>query len=254
VIIAPESTITLRAGRRPPPQSGFTLVEVAIVLVIVGLLLGAMLKGQELVRGAQVKSLVSQQDGIRAAFLAFVDRFGAPPGDYAGASTHLSCRTVCLNGNGNGRIESAAAPANGSEAREDLLAWTHLSAASFLTGEYFMTPGAVAPSDSNSPKNPHGVYLQIAYDANFGLDSGDTSRHNIKTGNQIPVSILAEVDHKFDDGRPHGGSFQFSVYTAPGGIAPTGNGGAASCVSAQVLGALWNAASGLTNCGAASLL
>jgi prepilin-type N-terminal cleavage/methylation domain-containing protein len=251
---ASRSTIAFRAGRRAPAQSGFTLIEIAIVLVIVGLLLGAMLKGQELVRGAQVKNLVSQQDGIRAAFLAFVDRFGAPPGDYAGASTHLSCRTVCLNGNGNGRIESAAAPANGSEAREDLLAWTHLSAASFLTGEYFMTPGAVAPSDSNSPKNPHGVYLQIAYDANFGLDSGDTSRHNIKTGNQIPVSILAEVDHKFDDGRPHGGSFQFSVYTAPGGIAPTGNGGAASCVSAQVLGALWNAASGLTNCGAASLL
>jgi prepilin-type N-terminal cleavage/methylation domain-containing protein len=242
------------AARHRPSHSGFTLIEVAIVLVIVGLLLGAMLKGQELVRGAEVKSLVSQQDGIRVAFLAFVDRFGAPPGDYADASTHLSCRTACLNGNGNGRIESAAAPANGSEAREDLLAWTHLSAAGFLTGEYFMTPGAVAPSDGNSPKNRHGVYLQIVYDAGFGLESGDTPRHNIKTGNQIPVSVLAEVDRKFDDGRPHGGSFQFSPYTAPGGVPPIGNGGAASCVSGQLPGALWNATSGLTNCGAASLL
>lgn len=233
-------------------QRGFTLVELAIVLVIAGLLFGAFLKGQELVLSARVKNLVSQQDGFRVAVFAFQDRFGAPPGDYANASMHLTCRTICLNGNGNGRIESDAAPANGSEMREDLLAWTHLSAAGFLAGEYFMQAGATAPRDDNSPKNPYGVYVQLVFDSNYGSPSNGVARHNIKTGNQIPVSVLAEVDHKIDDGRPHAGSFQFSAYSAPGGVAPP-QAGATSCIGADGADAIWNATGGLTNCGAATL-
>lgn len=243
------------APRHAAAQAGFTLVEIAIVIVVVGLLMGAMLKGQELVHGAQVKNLASQQDGIKAAFLAFADRFGAPPGDYAHAGTYVSCRGTCLNGNGNGRVENNAAPANGSEAREDLLAWEHLSAAGFIAGQYFLNPGETAASDSNSPKNRFGIHLQIAFDANFGLDASKNACHNIKTGNQVPASLLAEADHKFDDGRPHSGAFQFSTYTVPGGIAPDNSGAAASsCVSGQALDARWNATAGLANCGAASLL
>jgi prepilin-type N-terminal cleavage/methylation domain-containing protein len=234
------------------PQRGFTLVELAIVLVVAGLLLGAFLKGRELVVGARVKNLVSQQDGFRVAVLAFQDRFGAPPGDHAGASTHLTCRATCLNGNGNGRIESNAVPADGSEIREDLLAWTHLSAAGFLAGDYFMQAGANAPRDDNSPKNPYGVHMQIVFDGNYGSPSNGVARHNIKTGNQIPVSVLAEVDHKFDDGRPYAGGFQFSTYTAPGGMAPTHT-GTGSCLNLDGSDAIWNAIGGVTNCGAATL-
>ncbi|HVS27365.1 MAG TPA: prepilin-type N-terminal cleavage/methylation domain-containing protein, partial [Burkholderiales bacterium] len=47
-------------------QSGFTLIEIAIVLVIIGLLLGGVLKGQELITSARVRNLISQQDGIKA--------------------------------------------------------------------------------------------------------------------------------------------------------------------------------------------
>ena len=69
---------------------GFTLIEIAIVLVIIGLLLGGVLKGQELITGARVRNLISQQDGIKAAFFGFQDRFRALPGDYA-AATPTSC-------------------------------------------------------------------------------------------------------------------------------------------------------------------
>ena len=54
-------------------RNGFTLIEVAIVLVIIGLLLGGILKGQELITGARVRNLISQQDGIKAAFFGFQD-------------------------------------------------------------------------------------------------------------------------------------------------------------------------------------
>ena len=68
---------------------GFTLIEIAIVLVIIGLLLGGILKGQELITSARVRNLISQQDGVKAAFFGFQDRFRALPGDYTAATTNI---------------------------------------------------------------------------------------------------------------------------------------------------------------------
>src|SRR4030095_7269589 len=71
-------------------NNGFTLIEIAIVLVIIGLLLGGVLKGQELITGARVRNLASQQDGVKAAYFGFLDRYRALPGDYIAASTNIS--------------------------------------------------------------------------------------------------------------------------------------------------------------------
>jgi prepilin-type N-terminal cleavage/methylation domain-containing protein len=71
--------------------AGFTLIEIAIVLVIIGLLLGGVVKGQEPITSARVRSLIAQQDGIRAAFFGFQDRYRALPGDCAAASTSINC-------------------------------------------------------------------------------------------------------------------------------------------------------------------
>src|SRR5262245_51071879 len=98
-------------------QTGFTLIEIAIVLVIIGLLLGGVLKGQELITSARVRNMISQQDGIKAAYFGFLDRYRALPGDYTAATTNIngiSTASGCGgatngNGNGNGRIESGAA-------------------------------------------------------------------------------------------------------------------------------------------------
>ena len=237
---------------------GFTLIEIAIVLVIIGLLLGGVLKGQELITGARVRNLISQQDGIKAAFFGFQDRYRALPGDYASASTNINCPTPpCLNGNGNGQIEAPGAVVNGSEPHEELLVWTHLTSAGFLNGSYNMVAGAAAPIDANNPKNPYSVYLQLVYDGFYGVSTtttGSTPKHNLKTGSQIPVEILAEVDRKVDDGNPTSGGFQFSGAAIGGATAPTPT-GATGCYVAQAgtTPAAWNIAATSTNCGAASL-
>ena len=62
-------------------QSGFTLVEIAIVLVIIGLLLGGILKGQELINNARVRNLADMANGAQAAYFGFTDRFHQVPGD-----------------------------------------------------------------------------------------------------------------------------------------------------------------------------
>ncbi len=72
-------------------QRGFTLIEIAIVLVIVGLLLGGVVKGQELISSARVRNMISQQEGVKAAFFGFQDRYRALPGDYAAADTSINC-------------------------------------------------------------------------------------------------------------------------------------------------------------------
>jgi prepilin-type N-terminal cleavage/methylation domain-containing protein len=226
---------------------GYTLIEIAIVLVIIGLLLGGILKAYELVVGARVRNLISQQDGIKTAFFAFQERFRAPPGDYAQALATIAGATQ--NGNGNGRIEDTAVP------NESILAWEHLSRGGFLTRTYAYD---ASESAATSPANPYGVYLRLAYDGIYGAGSVATPsspRHNLKTGSRIPVQIIAEIDRKIDDGMPNTGAFQFSRYQGNAAVAPTdGSPLAPSCTSATSTDGVWNVTNGSTNCGGASLL
>src|SRR5690349_7048184 len=86
---------------------GFTLLEMAVVLVIVGLVMGGVLQGQTLIGTARVRNLIAQQAEVTAAFYGFQDRYRALPGDYASASTNIVCGTAtCLDGDGNGLIEA----------------------------------------------------------------------------------------------------------------------------------------------------
>jgi prepilin-type N-terminal cleavage/methylation domain-containing protein len=221
---------------------GFTLIEIAIVLVIIGLLLGGVLKGQELITGARVRNLISQQDGIKAAFFGFQDRYRGLPGDYSAAGTNINCgATPCANGNGNGRIESAGAPQH-----EEILAWHHLTAAGFLNGSYTYASGVTAPDAGNNPVNPYSVFIQLVYDDVYGLPGSTVpQKHNLKTGGQVPVEIVAEVDRKIDDGKPLTGAFQFSAYAPTGGTAPDET----TCLNSSD----WNIQQGDSNCGGASL-
>ena len=231
---------------------GFTLIEIAIVLVIIGLLLGGILKGQELIVSARVRNLISQQDGVKAAFFGFQDRFRAFPGDYTAATTNIvgvAATAACGNGNGNGngRIETAN--------QENVLSWEHLSKAGFITGTYTC---AAAEGPTTSPVNPYGVYMEVVFDGIYG--AGTTAapsplRHNVKSGSQVPVEIIAEMDRKIDDGAPNTGGFQFSRYQCNGASAPT-DGAAAqpACTNLTTAAGVWNATNGSTNCGGSSLL
>jgi hypothetical protein len=106
-----------------------------------------------------------------------------------------------------------------------------------------------AVSDANTPKNPYAGYLQLVYDNNYGAEVAGSNRHNLKTGNQIPVAILAEVDRKIDDGNPYTGAFQFSDYVGTGGTAPT----VAECITGAAGSERWNVAGESNNCGGASI-
>ena len=228
-------------------QNGFTLIEIAIVLVIIGLLLGGVLKGQELIQSARVRNLISQQDGIKAAYFGFLDRFRAVPGDYNQAATNISCTPTCTNGNNDGRIE-ASGGVGGATINEYIAVWEHLSKAGFINGSY--TYAAGDETTTSAATNPYARYLRLVYDTNYGTSPTaplPASRHNLKTGNQVPSDILAEIDRKIDDGNPVGGTFQFSLYEGGGGNGSVPD--RAKCYA----GTAWNAATVEPNCGGASL-
>lgn len=227
-------------------QSGFTLIEIAIVLVIIGLLLGGILKGQELITSARVRNLISQQEGVKAAYFGFLDRFRALPGDYNQASSNINCTPACTNGNNDGKIQDTA---SGAAVDEHIAAWEHLSKTGFINGSYTYAAGAELPS--SAPTNPYARYLRLIYDTNYGA-AGNPPRHNIKTGNQIPSDILAEIDRKTDDGLATSGSFQFSSYNGGGG----GAGAGPTQANCYALGppTLWSATPPYPDCGGAGLL
>jgi hypothetical protein len=88
---------------------GLSLIEVAILLAITGLVIDAVIAGQELIHNARVRDIIAQQAAAEAALLAFQDRFRTLPGDYSAASTNINCgASPCLNGNGNGRVKAAS--------------------------------------------------------------------------------------------------------------------------------------------------
>ncbi|MEQ9023070.1 MAG: prepilin-type N-terminal cleavage/methylation domain-containing protein, partial [Pseudomonadales bacterium] len=67
--------------KTPRSQAGFTLIEIAVVLVIIGLLLGGVLQGQQLIENSRVKSATNDFNGIAAAAFSYQDRYGRLPGD-----------------------------------------------------------------------------------------------------------------------------------------------------------------------------
>ena len=228
-------------------QNGFTLIEIAIVLVIIGLLLGGVLKGQELIQSARTRNLISTDDGIKAAFFGFQDRFRAYPGDYLQATTNIT--GVTNNGNGNGQI--TANTVAGAPNDEYISVWDHLSKAGFINGNY--TYSAAPPTTANSPANPYAGVLVLIYDNIYDSPVGtvSTPRHNLKTGNQIPANILAEIDRKIDDGNAITGSFRFSAHTGFAvGTAPN----PATCYGAVPVAGTWTIIGTIdANCGAADL-
>lgn len=215
-------------------QQGFTLIEIAIVLVIIGLLLGGVLKGQELIQNARVRNVIAQQDGVKAAFFGFQDRYRGIAGDYLAASATANipgAGASSCGGDGDGLIEPATTGTS-----EDICAWYHLSRAGFITGNY--SGSGFAATTANSPANPFGGLMQIVWDDVY---SGTASKvHNIKTGSNIPATLLAEIDRKIDDGLPDTGNFRFSTW---GGAVAT------TCTPAAV----WAITSTAAQCGGASL-
>ena len=177
-------------------QHGFTLIEIALVLLVVGLMLGGILKGQALIENARVRAMANQIHSVNAAWFAFVDRYRALPGDLATADTQLD--GALKNGDGNGRVNSP---------QEVALVWQHLAAGGFIAGTFdgvAGNAGALADTEcatTTCPTNPYGGFMKLSNDA-----QGDGALHLI-TGANVPPSALLQLDLKIDDGNPGTGAF-----------------------------------------------
>ena len=117
-------------------QKGFTLVEIAIVLVIIGLLLGGILKGQEMITQAKIKNIISDFSGISAAFHGYQDRYRALPGDDLGAAARWAAAPAATSGNGNGVVAGTYNNAGAACAAnvEACSWWDHLRRSGFVAG------------------------------------------------------------------------------------------------------------------------
>ena len=187
-------------------QSGFTLVEIAIVLVVIGLLLGGILKGQQLINSARVRNMADQSSGVQAAYYGFIDRFRNLPGDMTcpaavaavgSAVSPDNCTTV-VGGNGNGRIDTVI---------ESGAVWSHLSVAGFLTGTYtgitadgptYLTGVANGLVPPNAFQGP--ILLAHLPDYLDGNIEGTVTRLGFSFGGNIPVPLLRDLDQKLDNG------------------------------------------------------
>jgi len=169
-------------------QNGFTLVEIAIVLVIIGLLLGGALKGQELIENAKYNRVKSDYDQISAAVYSYQDRYQALPGDDPNAEANVDAPTGQA-GNGNGLINGAWNNINNPNL-ESRFIWQHLRLAGFITG-----------TGLAQPRHAFGGMIGIENDR-FNIQGMVMCFDNFD-GEKARI-----IDLKFDDGAPGTGSVQ----------------------------------------------
>jgi len=210
-------------------NKGFTLVEIAIVLVIIGLLLGGILKGQELINNARVRAISDRSNSLKAAWYAFIDRYQALPGDYVQAQQYVP--NVAGNGDGDGKLTLLDSP----------LVFNHLTGAGLLRCTVCTSSGNTQSLANNSLVNLYGGVMSIWSNSNSYLTlngPNNIPKLMAHTGPRIPSNIITEVDRKIDDGLPQRGDFRFVSYDpTAGNTANSTEVVIGECVSKQGTGA-----------------
>lgn len=167
---------------------GFTLVEISIVLVIIGLILGGILNAQSVIRNAQTKDAIKALNDMAAAARQFNDRYGMWPGDYSNAATSLPGQIApCANGGGNGQVSAA----------ESICATQQMILAGMLRGTVSATPltirgvqfsiiqatltGVAAPANWVNVVRVQGIDCDVAVQMDRAMDDGNTNTGNFRT-------------------------------------------------------------------------
>jgi prepilin-type N-terminal cleavage/methylation domain-containing protein len=208
-------------------KKGFSLVELSIVLVILGLLTGGILAGQSLIRASELRAVSTEYQRYAAAVNTFRDKYFAVPGDMSSATsfwgaahatpatciTTVGTGTQTCNGDSDGQIETnwiVAGPTEG------LRAWQQLANAGLVEGSYtgvFVALGNV--SGTNIPRSKIGAGWQLYYWNNVA--GTNRSGNGIALGKDIAASannngiVKAEeawnLDTKNDDGLANSGKW-----------------------------------------------
>lgn len=198
-------------------QAGFTLIELAIVLVIIGLLLGGVLKGQELINSAKVKNMAADFRNIQVFIYGYQDKYRALPGDDVNAKGHVGADAT--NGDGDGRIEGIWNST--AIADESFIFWQHVRMAGFAAGDT-----TIAAT---------GTYVPINSDnGRIGIQSGQTPSitglrgANIMCSGRVLGKYSKQLDVNLDDGNPETGSMMIvedsttaTTVTGTANVAPT---------------------------------
>lgn len=163
----------------------FSLLELGLVLIIIGVLVGAVFKGDELLQSARLNSVLDDVRRLRNAVVMYQQNYGNLPGDDAAASLHFK---IAQDGNGDGLVAG----------RDESLVWQHLAAAGTLAHAGVPTAkiGGTYRITSNINEQFHGIFLL--------LGQGKDSRDGVMTPKQAQA-----LKNKADDGKPDEGLIQF---------------------------------------------
>lgn len=192
-------------------SQGFTLVEIAIVLVIIGLLLGGILKGQEMITQAKIKNVMADFSGISAAYHGYQDRYRAIPGDDPSANTRWTTPTAATQGNGNGQVAGTWNSATATD--ESRQWWDHLRRAGFVSGSGTQQPFNAVTGMIGVQTGDAGATIGPALGTDAAGLNGFTSLV-ICSGN-LPDKIAIAADTQMDDGNPQGGTVRAQLQTGP---------------------------------------
>lgn len=182
-------------------QKGFTLVEMAIVLVIIGLLLGGVLKGQELIESSRIKNAANDINGVIAAYNGYVDRFRAVPGDDNGGTAGTTSAPAGGLNRGTSWSAAVAGDANGQLAAttpfategENLQFWVHTRAAGFISGSPTLT------GDAARPTNAFSGLIGVTAQAIGGTVAIPAGSPKVCLSN-VPGKAARSLDVSMDDG------------------------------------------------------
>lgn len=182
----------------PARHEGFTLVEVAIAIVIVGLLLATLFKGQEMVSQARVKSAIVDFTGTFAAYYGYQDRYRALPGDDPNAGRWAGATP----GNGDGVV--AGTYSSSTDGAESRLWWDHVRRAGFVAG-----------SGEQPPFNQLSGIVGVQFgDAAGGSTLGGFTQLVVCSTN-LPDKIAAAIDLQIDDGAGNAGKIRALAQSTP---------------------------------------
>ncbi len=212
-------------------RRGFSLVELSIVLVILGLLVGGILAGRSLIRASELRAVTTEFDRYRTATLAFKDKYFALPGDMPNATSfwgkdssmcnwatgNVGAPGTC-NGNGDGMISVTSS-------LERHRFWQHMSFSALIEGDYTglgsdspsgweVTPGINAPISKFNPSAGWSASANpTPHASQFNVDYGNAFFFGAKVSNsylRAPVATPENawnIDTKIDDGNPGSGRF-----------------------------------------------
>ncbi|HNQ92108.1 MAG TPA: prepilin-type N-terminal cleavage/methylation domain-containing protein [Alphaproteobacteria bacterium] len=221
-------------------EQGFTLVELAIVMIIIGLLIGGILKGQELIENSRVSATVAQAKAIESGISGFRDKYAGLPGDIATPNTRLpNCAAaICSNaGNGDGFIQTATANNPGAAGGESDNAFVQLGVSGFIGG---IDPAVAAVGAGSHPQMPiTGGFWNIGYSNGVVAATGQIAQltlaghYIVSTAGSGAVGAstvlkpvqAANIDRKIDNGNAVSGTV-VALGTAGGANTNCANAGA----------------------------